>query len=95
MKSENEDLRVKLEHSLDINSIESKVNTDLNDSELNNNKSDNYILKNVAKDIQSIGDLQTIAKHVGIEKEIYKKYKKLNIEELRQKIIEHKNSSLL
>ena len=66
---ERENTKLSSEHNSINNSIQVKQDKDVNfDNTINNND----ILKSVAKEIKSIDDLKTIAKHIGIDQTVYK-----------------------
>jgi len=87
LKYDNNQISVEVEEALSIYSDKRSVN----EFKVDNNRDNNDILKAVIKDIQGISDLQTIARHIGIKSEEYKKYKRANIEDLRKIILDNEN----
>lgn len=87
LKDDNNQLSIQQKELL--SPVSNDTSNSVSNLENNNSKVSDNILKDVAKEIKSIGDLQVIAKHIGVEANIYKKYKKTNIEELREVILTH------
>jgi hypothetical protein len=93
-------LDIEHKHKKELEKLEKQYKNDIkiNSSEASlekpddfNKTIDNDTLKIVAKDIKTIGDLQTIAKYIGIDANKYTKYKKAEIEQLRDLIVNYKS----